>query len=69
MSPSNLRRAARMEAILREHHYLDGMTYDSAIADLLSDLRHLLEREGIEIDDVLDMSARNFEMEVVEDTD
>jgi hypothetical protein len=69
MSVANQHRAARMEAILKQNNYLDGMTYDSAISDLLSDLRHLLEREAIEIDHVLYMSAKNFEMEVAEDFD
>lgn len=66
MEPSNSERAGRALSLLRDYarySEADDEPLDSLLGDLFTDLRHLAEREGLDVEGAVSLSALHFDAE------
>lgn len=63
--PNNSTRAANAACTVRRHATIapSARLIDYHIVDLISDLRHLACREGLDFDNLLEQSARHYQDE------
>lgn len=65
MRPKNMERAARVYGMMKAHPVYSGDIVDvrGAVTDVITDLRHLCERDGIDFEYVVRASESNFKSE------
>ena len=67
MSSPNTRRAERASTAISKGKYDVKVDLDSAISDLLTDLRHLADHSDIDFDSLLARAETNYATECRED--
>jgi len=65
----NQRRATRAaNALIAAYYKNSGLEWQSAVGDMLADVRHLADDRGFDFDIAVEMSAKNFQTEQREDS-
>lgn len=71
MRPKNLERATRVYEMLKAHPIYSSDIVDlrGAVTDVMADLRHLCEREGVDFEYAIRASESNYNAEQSGDDD